>query len=66
MVFTMGWTVLCEVPIEAKKTRTNHIFPFTSQEQEINYLAIYEKLKETFSVEEISTRNTTHAFSLTE
>ena len=48
MVVTMGTDcVLYEVPTEAKKQRTSHISPFTSQEQEIRYLTIYETLTET-------------------
>jgi len=66
MVFTVGTDcVLCEVPTEAKKQRTSLISPFTSQEQEIRYLIIYETLKEIFSVQVRSTGSTTHGLSLT-
>jgi len=66
MVFTMGMgCVPYHVPTEAKNQRTSHISPFTNQEQEIRYLAIYETQKETLSVQERSTGSTTHALSLT-
>jgi hypothetical protein len=66
MLFAMGTDcVLYEVPTEAKKQQTSHISPFTSREQEIRYLIIYETLKETLFVQERSTGNTTHALSLT-